>query len=89
MVYIYLYIFSARITLVLQNFRHSPRAPALVRNNLESHGVRFKKRNLEAVPSSHNTSKTRSDSNASTRRQLFDPEDSRFHSMQRIPPVDS
>ncbi|XWS33387.1 hypothetical protein CRYUN_Cryun22dG0077900 [Craigia yunnanensis] len=87
--------------------RHSPRAPALVRNNLESHGVRFKKRNLEAVPSSHNTSKTRSDSNvsrldpsiaqrkhkypsdASTRKQLFDPEDWRFHSMQRIPPADS
>ncbi|XP_022751124.1 ubiquitin carboxyl-terminal hydrolase 17 isoform X2 [Durio zibethinus] len=43
----------------------SPRASALVRNNLESHGVRFKKRNLEAVPSSHNTSKTRSDSNVS------------------------
>ena len=79
----------------------------MVRNNLESHGVRFKKRNLEAVPSSHNTSKTRSDSNvsrldpsiaqqkhkypsdASTRKQLFDPEDWRFHSMQRIPSADS
>ncbi|XWS29585.1 hypothetical protein CRYUN_Cryun24cG0041600 [Craigia yunnanensis] len=45
--------------------RHSPRAPALVRTSLESHGVRFKKRNLEVVPSSHNTSKTRSDSNFS------------------------
>ncbi|XP_021274587.1 ubiquitin carboxyl-terminal hydrolase 17 [Herrania umbratica] len=43
--------------------RRSPRAPALVRNNLECHGVRFKKRNLEAVPCTHNTSKTRSDSN--------------------------
>ncbi|XVF17344.1 hypothetical protein REPUB_Repub10bG0112700 [Reevesia pubescens] len=87
--------------------RHSPRAPALVKNNLECHGVRFKKRNLEAVPSSHNTSKMRSDSNfskldssvahrkhkypshASTRKHLFDPEDWRFHAMQRIPSADS
>ncbi|XP_022775014.1 ubiquitin carboxyl-terminal hydrolase 17-like isoform X2 [Durio zibethinus] len=38
------------------------RTPALVRNSLESHGVRLKKRNWEVVPSSHNTSKTRSDS---------------------------
>ncbi|KAK6237921.1 hypothetical protein QUC31_003390 [Theobroma cacao] len=45
--------------------RRSPRAPALVRNNLECHGLRFKKRNLEAVPCSQNTSKTRSDSNFS------------------------
>ena len=37
----------------------------MVRNNLESHDVRFNKRNLEVVPSSHNTSKTRSDSNFS------------------------
>ncbi|XVE83071.1 hypothetical protein DITRI_Ditri16bG0057400 [Diplodiscus trichospermus] len=87
--------------------RHSPRAPALVRNNIESHGVRFKKRNLEAVSSSHNTSKTRSDSNvprsdpsiaqrkhkhpsdASTHKQVFDPEDWRFDSMRRSHPADS
>ncbi|XVF15286.1 hypothetical protein REPUB_Repub09cG0137900 [Reevesia pubescens] len=86
--------------------RRSPRAPALVRNNLESHGVRFKKRNLEAVPSSRNISKTRSDFNFSklgpsvaqrkhkylsdaSSRKHFDPEDWRFHAMQRIPSADS
>ncbi|XVE86851.1 hypothetical protein DITRI_Ditri18aG0068500 [Diplodiscus trichospermus] len=86
---------------------HSPRAPASVRNNLESHGVRFKKRNLEVIRSDHNTYKTRSDSNFSksdhpiahrkhkypaensTRKHLFDPEDWRFHSMQRTPSADS
>ncbi|OMO56266.1 Peptidase C19, ubiquitin carboxyl-terminal hydrolase 2 [Corchorus capsularis] len=87
--------------------RHTPKAPTLVRSNLESHGTRVKKRNLEAVPSSHNTSKTRSDSNfsrldssisqrkhkypsdVSNRKHLFDSEDWRFPSVQRIPPADS
>ncbi|GLT70694.1 hypothetical protein SLA2020_427550 [Shorea laevis] len=39
--------------------RHSPRTPALVKSTLESHGVRSKKRDQEAVPSS---SKMRLDS---------------------------
>ncbi|XP_021897493.1 ubiquitin carboxyl-terminal hydrolase 17-like [Carica papaya] len=53
--------------------RHSPRAPALVRNNLDSYGARLKGKNLEAVPSS-NASKVKSCSSvprvdASTARQ--------------------
>ncbi|KAG7994178.1 hypothetical protein I3843_01G043900 [Carya illinoinensis] len=75
--------------------RHSPKAPAFIRNNVVSHVGRLKKRNLEAVPSSLTTSKTESNTMTAQHKhgkhynQLFHPEDWRFHSMQRIPSVDS
>ncbi|KAF5747328.1 Ubiquitin-specific protease 17 putative isoform 1 [Tripterygium wilfordii] len=46
--------------------RHSPRASALERNLAISQSVKSKKQNLEAVPSSHNQSKRKSSSNATS-----------------------
>ncbi|TXG60104.1 hypothetical protein EZV62_014677 [Acer yangbiense] len=82
--------------------RHSPRLPALIRNNFVSHGTRSKKRNVEAVPSSLNSSKLRSNSSipsvdskaqrklGSTSNQFFDQEEWRYQLIQqRIPRVDS
>ncbi|KAK9231494.1 hypothetical protein WN943_021730 [Citrus x changshan-huyou] len=79
--------------------RHSPRPPALIRNNV-SHGVKSKKKSLEAV-GLNNTSKVRSnsyipslDSKAQQKpctdsNQLFDRDEWKFRSMQRSPAVDS
>ncbi|KAI9165768.1 hypothetical protein LWI28_020069 [Acer negundo] len=82
--------------------RHSPRLPALIRNNFVSHGTRSKKRNVEAVPSGLNASKLRSNSSipsvdskahrklGSTSNQFFDQEEWRYQLIQqRIPRVDS
>lgn len=43
-------------------FRHSPRPPALLGSNMVANGGKFKRRNLEAVPSSAGKSKSRSNS---------------------------
>lgn len=80
---------------VISITRHSPRAPAFIRNNVVSHGGRSKKRNLEAVPSSIATSKTESNAVGAHQKlgrhnnQSFHPDDWRFHSMQRVAAVDS
>ncbi|XP_012081651.1 ubiquitin carboxyl-terminal hydrolase 17 isoform X2 [Jatropha curcas] len=42
--------------------RHHPRAPSVLKSNVETYGVKLEKRNLEAVPSSLNTSKAKSKS---------------------------
>ncbi|PON38803.1 Ubiquitinyl hydrolase [Parasponia andersonii] len=42
--------------------RQSPRPPALLGSNMVTHGAKFKRRNLEAVPSSIGKSKSRSNS---------------------------
>ncbi|KAF2283913.1 hypothetical protein GH714_017150 [Hevea brasiliensis] len=46
--------------------RHFPRGPAVLKGNIETHGVKSKKRNLEAVPSRLSTSKVRSNSHCSS-----------------------
>lgn len=76
------------MNVVISISRHSPRAPAFVRNNVVSHSGRSKKRNLEAVPSSLTTSKTESNAGRHN-NQSFHPDDWRFHSMQRVAAVDS
>ncbi|KAL5820025.1 hypothetical protein ACOSQ4_023867 [Xanthoceras sorbifolium] len=82
--------------------RHSPRLPALIRNNVVSHGLRSKKRSVEAIPSSLNASKWRSNSSipnadsksqrkpgSTSNHQFFDQEEWRYQTTQRIPRVDS
>ncbi|CAB4314256.1 unnamed protein product [Prunus armeniaca] len=73
--------------------RRTPRPPAFLGSSAVSNGEKLKRRNLEAVPSSHTKSKSRSNSVVpsliSNQSRNQDPDDWRFHPTHRYPALDS